>query len=295
MEAHNAVRVEDAWLREARERAKAAPPSKGADNAGELEWRATWTVKPLSRQVIDRFHAYCRATGAGASAGADAGDFEELPRRHTLRVIAGGKHYEFAGDDAIGTFLRRQPASLFEGARVTDTSGFGEPMPLPEYYVTVALEREERETPPKADEAALADAHKRFENTVVDAYAYKGGKGEAKGLRFEAVARGVCRGYALSAAFDSEFELHAVAGSLEECLRGAGLLNKIVTASPFLLGRSAELAVTREYLALAHPGKPAVATLEDAQKDAQKLLAGPKPVTLEQRHVTGPISIFVAG
>jgi len=281
MEAHNTVRVEDAWMREARERAKAAPPPKEGAGASALEWRATWTVKPLSRQAVDRFHAYCRATAA---------DFEELPRKQTLRIIAGGKHYEFEGDDAITTFLRRQPASLFDGNRVVDTADFGDPMPLPEYYVSVALTREER-APATSDEAALADTHKRFENTVVDTYAFKG----APDLRLEAVARGVCRGYALSAAFDTEFELHASSGSLETCLRGAGLLNKIITATPFLLGRSAELAVTRAYLELAHPGKPPVATLEDAQKDAKKLLAGPKPVTLEQRHVTGPNSIFIAG
>lgn len=292
------VRVEDAWLREARERGEKAATRAG--DAGGGEWRARWALKPISRQIVDRVQAYCRATPPND-------DFEEAPRRRFLRVSAGGRLYEFATEEAISAFLRRQPASIVDGDIVEDVAAaaaaFGEPMPLPEYYAAVAYVHEKK-TPPagagagrektdvkKGGEASLADSKKRFENTVVDSYARAG---EPRGLRLEVITRGVCLGYALSAAFENEYEIAIVADTLEVCLRGVGLLNKIIFSTPFLLGRAAEQEVARDYLALTRQGPQGSAPveLEDLQKNAKQLMIGPKPITLEQRHVTPPNSIF---
>ena len=362
---HNAVRVDDAWLRATleRERASARHAKDNDDEAdGRKCWRGVWALKPLTRQVADRFQAYCRAIPPND-------DFVELPRRRFLRVIAAGRTYEFATEDAITDFLRRQPTSLVDGDLIEDVAAFGDPEPLAEYYALVSHVQERRIVPDrttadattegggvKADEkaddkavegagdkasraaaaalalaaaaqhdAALADPHKRFENTVVDTYEFRdqppsGSKGSAgPKVRFEIVTRGVCRGYALSAAFDNEFEIAAVADTLEECLRGVGLINKIVFSTPFLLGRTAELAVLKEYMTLTglqppragHNAGPqdgggrqrpaaaladsADASLEELQKAAKSLMVGPKAVTLEQRHVTPPNSVFDGG
>ena len=304
----NTMRVDDSWLREARERGRAAAARGGGDAGGA--WRARWALKPISRQVVDRVQAYCRASPPND-------DFEETPRHRCLRVSAGGKRYEFATEEAISGFLRRQPASLTEGETIEDVAApaFGDPMPLSEYYATVAYVHEKRTAPvatgavdAKAtkvggvggqEAAALADSKKRFENTVIDAYTRKG---EPEGLRIEVVTRGVCLGYALSAAFENEYELAVVADSLEVCLRGVGLLNKIIFSTPFLLGRAAELAIVRDYLALARAGPapgpgtngapPPPLELEELQKNAKQLMLGPKAITLEQRHVAPPNSIF---